>query len=81
MNETQDFNLEYLFEDWIDYELAEEIAKRELEDGGLIRLYYYLGNANLNNSLFRINGYGNLEDIDIDDLRELKSDILKELEE
>lgn len=79
MNDTQDFDLEYLFDDFIDYDLAEEQAKHELEQGGLVRLWYFLGNANLNYDLFRINGYGNLENIDIDDLRCLKDNILDNL--
>jgi hypothetical protein len=81
MNESQDWSLEYLFEDFIDYSFAEERAKYELENGGLIRLYYFLGDANLNNSLFRIDGYGNLEDINRDDLKTLKEEILDELKE
>lgn len=81
MNETQDWSIEYLFEDFIDYELAEERAKWELENGGLIRLYYFLGNANLNNDVFRINGYGNLEDITKDDLDYLKEQVIEQLEE
>ena len=76
MNETQDWDLDYLFEEFIDYETAEEIAKRELENGGLIRLYYFLGDANLNNPIFKIDGYGNLTDIDKDDLSCLKNDII-----
>lgn len=76
MNETQDWDFDYLFEEFIDYEIAEDIAKNELEQGGLIRLYYFLGNANLNNSLFRIDGYGNLEDITKDDLDYLKEQII-----
>lgn len=76
MNDTQDFDLDYLFEDFVDYELAEEQAKHELEEGGLIRLYYFLGDANLNNEMFRINGYGNLEDITKEDLDYLKEEIL-----
>ena len=79
MNDTQDWGLDELFNDYIDYELAEEIAKREIEEGGLIRLYYFLGDANLNNNIFKINGYGNLEDIDIDDLKILKDEILENL--
>lgn len=75
-NETQDFDMDYLFEDFIDYDLAEERAKYELDTGGLIRLYYFLGDANLNNSLFRIDGYGNLSDVGLDDLECLKADIL-----
>ena len=76
MNNTQDFDFDTIGEDIIDYELAEEQAKYELEQYGLIRLYYYLGNANLNNPLFKINGYGNLEDIDITDLEYMKEEIL-----
>lgn len=76
MNDTQDFDLDYLFEDFVDYELAEERAKHELEEGGLIRLYYFLGDANLNNEMFWIDGYGNLRDITKEDLDNLKEEIL-----
>lgn len=78
-NDSQDFSLEYLYEDIITYDTAEEIAKMELDKGGLIRLYYFLGDANLNNTLFRIDGYGNLEDVDRNDLRYLKQDIIDEI--
>ncbi len=81
MNDTQSWDLEELFQDFVDYEIAEEMAKQELENGGLVRLYYFLGDANLNNELFRINGYGNLEDIEKDDLEYLKSEIIERLEE
>ena len=81
MNTTQDYDFDYIGEDIIDYELAEEQAKYELEQGGLIRLYYYLGNANLNNPLFKVNGYGNLEDIDITDLEYMKEEILDVINE
>ena len=80
-NETQNWDFEYLFEDFIDYEIAEEIAKSELEKGGLIRLYYFLGDANLNNDIFKIDGYGNLSDIDKSDLEYLKEEILNIIEE
>ena len=76
MNDTQDWEFEYIGEDIIDYELAEDQAKYKLENGGLARLYYFMGNANMNNELFKINGYGNLEDIDIDDLNNMKEEIL-----
>lgn len=76
MNNTQDWDFDTIGEDIIDYELAEEQAKYELEQGGLTRLYYYLGNANLNNPLFKVNGYGNLEDIDTTDLEYMKEEIL-----
>lgn len=79
MNETQDFSLDSLFDEYYDSEIVEEITKKELQDGGLYRLYYFLGNADLRNELFRINAYGNLEDIDIEDLECLKESILDEI--
>lgn len=81
MNDTQDWDFEGFFDDIIDYDTAEDIAKRELENGGLIRLYYFLGDANLNNDIFRINGYGNLTDINKDDLDYIKEQIIDEINE
>lgn len=80
-NNTQKFDFDYLFEDFISYDIAEEMAKNEIEQGGLERLYYFLGNANLNNNMFKINGYGNLEDITINDFRYLKEEILKTIKD
>lgn len=77
MNDSQEWDFEYLFDDVVDYEIAEDIAKNELENGGLIRLYYFLGDANLNNDIFRIDGYGNLTDICKDDLDYIKEQILE----
>ena len=77
MNDSQEWDFEYLFDDVIDYEIAEEIAKNELENGGLIRLYYFLGDVNLNNDIFKIDGYGNLTDINKDDLDYIKEQILE----
>ena len=76
MNDTKDWDFDTIDEDIIDYELAKEQAKYKLEQGGLIRLYYFLGDANLNNNLFRVDGYGNLEDIDISDLENMKEEII-----
>lgn len=75
-NNTQEWDFEYLFEDIVDYDIAEELAKRELEDSGLVRLYYFIGDANCNNDIFKINGYGNLEDINKDDLDYIRDEIL-----
>lgn len=80
MNDTQDFDFEYLFEDIIDYDLAEDYAKQELENGGLLRLYYFLGDANLNSEMFKIDGYGNLTDINKDDLDYIKEELLNEID-
>ncbi len=79
-NEMQTWNFDYIFEDIINYDTAEEMAKQEIENGGLIRLYYFLGNANANNNLFKLDGYGNLQDITKDDLEYIKEEILDEIE-
>ena len=81
MNDTQTWDFEEIFENIIDYETAELYAKDQLENGGLIRLYYFLGSANLNNDIFRVDGYGNLEDITKEDLDGLKEEILDKIEE
>lgn len=80
MNENQDFQLDVLFEDWYVYDTIEEIAKSIIDRDGLLRLYYFMGNCNLNNELFKIDAYGNLQDIYKDDLDELKQMIINELE-
>ena len=81
MNETQNFDLDYLFEEFVDYETAEERAKYELENG-LERLYYFLGDTKIsNNILFRINVYGNLENISKEDLETLKEEILNNIDQ
>lgn len=77
-NETNNYiGLSELFNDFVNYDFAEEIARNELDNGGLIRLYYFLGDANLNNNIFKINVYGNLEDINIDDFNYLKDELLE----
>lgn len=81
MNNTQDWNFEAIGSDIIDYELAEEQAKYELEQGGLARLYYYLGDANLNNNLFKVDGYGNLQDLEKTDLEYMKEELLAAINE
>ena len=76
MNDTQDWDFENIGEDIIDYDFAEQQAKYELENGGLLRLYYFLGNTTPRGDLFKINGYGNLENVDIEDLQNIKEEIL-----
>lgn len=80
MNDTQDWSIEEHFNDFLDYDSVEEYAKHELENGGLVRLYYFLGSVNCNNNLFKIDGYGNLEDITQDDIQFLVTDIIDTLE-
>ena len=77
MNTTQDFDFESLTEDFIDYELLEDYAKRELEDGGLERLYYFLPeDFSETNNYFYMNAYANVENLTTNHLETLKEETL-----
>ena len=71
--------IDYVFygdERIITYDDAEEMAKNELEDGGLIRLYYFMGDCDFNDDLFYLNAYGNLESVSSDTFEVLCTEIL-----
>lgn len=71
-----DYSLEDLFYDYIDENTAEEMAKHELEEGWLARLYYFLGDVNPNAcELYRLNGYGNLEEARYSDIEDIIDEI------
>ncbi len=80
-NDSGCWELDSLFEDYYSYDVVEEIVKHELETGGLYRLKYFLAGSELRNEIFRINAYGNLEDIHKDDLDLLKEDIIDKIKE
>lgn len=80
-NLVADYSIgDYLLSDYITYDEAEELAKNELNNGGLVRLYYFLGNANFNRDLFKIDGYGNLQDVYRPDLEDLKAELIDEID-
>lgn len=82
MNDTQDFELDELFSEYVDYYTAEEYAKNQLEQGGFARLQCCIENINFyNDNIFRINAYGNIEDITKKDLECLKDEIIERLED
>lgn len=74
MNESQDFSLDYLFEDFTDRETVGYYIRENADD--LDRLYYYLGDVDLRDDLFITDAYGNLENCDTTDLEYLKKNIL-----
>lgn len=83
MNETQNFSLDYLFEDFYDGEIIEEIAINIIRNDGLARLQHFLPPDEFVEAdrIYKMNAYGNLENsIDKDDLEDLKADILYEIE-
>ena len=73
---------EYDFDDFIDINTAEELARHELDSGGLPRLYYFMGDVNLAyEDIVRVNGYGNLEEVSIADVELLKETLLEQIDD
>ena len=49
--------------DIVSLDTAEEIAKHELDEGGLLRLKCFLDGVSLTEDYYYIDGYGNLQNI------------------
>ncbi len=80
MNDSQDFSCEELFNDFIDSELVEGEIAHILADGqGLQRIKYFLGDCHLNNDIFILDGYGNLRDLELSDIKNLIDEIINTL--
>lgn len=79
-NDNQEWFTEDVFDEYCSCEVVEDRIKYELEGGGLERLYYFLGDTDLKQDIFKINCYGNLENIDINDLECLKQDIIDRID-
>lgn len=64
-----DYGLEDIFQDYIDEDTAEDMARHEIEQGWLARIYYFLGDVNpMTCELYKINGYWNLEEASYSDI-------------
>lgn len=70
-----------LTSDFVTYDEAEEIAKGELENGGLSRLYCFIDGVDLSADIFKVDGYGNLENCYKDDLIDAIDDMIANEEE
>ncbi len=81
MNETQDFSLDYLFEDFMDEYSLEELVKYKVENEGIWSVRNLLSETTNNGTMFKIDAYGYAHDIDKEDLELLKEEILDNLEE
>lgn len=79
--EEFDYETEYLFDEYISLEDAEELAKHELEEGWITRLYYFLGDFNPNYWIPRIDGYWNLENATSEDIEYIIDEVIKHIEE
>lgn len=82
MNETQDRSLEECFEEYVDYEIAEEYVKRQIEEWGLARLPRLAWNCDfMHYDHFKINAYWNLENIDYRDVECLVDELVDRLQD
>lgn len=63
-----------------DDSIIEDIVAREVADGGLERLYYFLGDWTPNSTLVRIDAYGNLTSVDTERLEILIDDLIYAVE-
>lgn len=79
MNETQNWNLDYLFEEFIDEELLKDMVKYKIDKEGLWSVINLLSEINNYNGIYRIDVYGYGHDIEKEDLELLKEDILDDL--
>lgn len=67
---------------YIDEDYATELAKHELEQHGIGRLYTFLGDVNFNSeSVYRLDSHGNLNSITKEDIEILYEDVVECLKE
>ncbi len=82
-NDTQDFDLDEYFSEFLDEDELIERIKYEA-DSGVERLYYFLGDTNVSlhyADFWKLNAYGNLDAVDDDEIRDLVNDIREYLEQ
>ena len=76
-NILSDFDGENLLEDFITVDYAEEMAKQQLEEWGLARLYYFMWDVNWSTAeLIHLDWYWNCEDVVNDDLIDIIDDVI-----
>lgn len=71
----------YYSEDFIAYDEAEELTKKQLEDGGLARLNCFIDGVDLTADIFKLDGYGNLENCYKNDLIDAIDEMIENEEE
>lgn len=81
-NEIIEFLMDFESEKGADFgivttDILDEIVKQETDKGGFVRVAHFLAGIEwLNDDYYRIDGYGNAQDIKVDDLECWLKDIL-----
>lgn len=81
MNETQDWKIDSVFDEYLSSDIAEDYLKRELEHWWIFRLYYAMWECRWNCDYYRLNVYWNLEEIKKSDLECTIDEIIDRLED
>lgn len=72
-----DDEMYYVFEDYIDKDLLEDMAKSELDLYGIDRLACFLPEQILGEEIFRLDGYANAQNVGYDEFEDLKDEVIK----
>lgn len=80
MNETQDWDFDYLFEDYVDEDILREMVSYKIKDEGLWSVQNLLNDIKNYEGYYKIDVYGYGHDVDIDDLKDLKQEILDKID-
>lgn len=81
-----DYGQDDLVNDFVDEDYINDMVTNELNSGGWTRVACFLAKVdNINEDYYRVNGYGNLEEVTKSDLEctlsDLKKNLCNELEE
>lgn len=80
MNDTQDWKLDYLFEDFVDEEIMADLIKYKIDKEGLWSVVNLLDDISKYDGIYKIDVYGYGHDIDKEDLEDLKEQIIECIE-
>ena len=78
-NETQDYKLENYTRTFENYDSIEQYVKDQINEMGLERIPYLIGDTRFDYDYYKINAYWNLENIQYGDIENRIGDILDEL--
>lgn len=79
-NETQTWDFEYIFEEYIDDEILKDTIEYNLKEYGVWAVRNLLDDIKDENGIYRIDAYGYGHDITTEDLEEIKEEILNKIE-
>lgn len=79
-NETQTWDFEWIFEDFIDDEILQYQVEYNLKEFGVWAVRNLLSGIKNENGVYRIDAYGYGYDIDYDDLKNIKEEILETID-